>query len=184
MSKITNISPSGRFYGAPSSFGSLRLVGITADGFKVYDRPTSHCHTDRVVLVDALLRIHHGTPAFAKHLVEFDHPIAKSTCVPTRAGDQIVFAKRPKRNGWTRFVLGRTPEPTCIVTIILKRREENPNELILIASYPGTAEPEPWDRHATEGSVAFWATHALCWGSEEVHLDTLAVVDPNMPPAQ
>ena len=53
------------------------------------------------------------------------------------------------------------------VVVILKRTEEY-GYVLLTAFIGKKAEPEPWDRSATEKSVEFWSVRALIWGHEPV----------------
>ena len=100
--------------------------------------------------------------------VDFDHIVGETTCVVTGPGDQIIFSQRPKRFGLTRFVMNRKPEPSCSVVVILKKADYGDDYVLITAFVGEKAEPEPWDRNATEKSLAFWSTHALVWGSEPV----------------
>jgi hypothetical protein len=136
---------------------------------EVVDRYRSHLHEDVVsVLPEALQKISANGRNFIIEEVKFDRIVGESICVATRLGDQIVYAKRPKRWGLTRFVRNRKPEQSSSVVVILKKAEEG-NFFILITAFIGSiAEPEPWDRNATSTSRDFWNTHALVWGYEEV----------------
>jgi hypothetical protein len=109
--------------------------------------------------------------------ITFDRIVGNSICVATAPGDRIVYARRPKRAGLTRFVRNRRPEPSRSVVVILMRIEE-PNSYLLISAYVGSkAEPESWDPNllkkpdphaATAASLKYWASHALVWGSVPV----------------
>ena len=132
----------------------------------VIDRPQSHLHaTVLPLLSEALLQINAGEE-FIQCEVPMGRVVGKSICVATRPGDDIVYAKRPKRWGHTRFAKNREPEDSSSVVIVLKKAEDN--TYILITAFIGSlSEPEPWDRKATQKSRAFWDTHALVWGHEE-----------------
>ncbi len=159
-------------------FSQLEVVGRTADGFTVWDRYNSHCHLERALLREALSRVEFGAAAFAKRMVEFERPVARNDCVATTDTDEIVYALRPNRHGYTRFVLGRGSEPTRTISLILKLKEADAKALVLISAYAGVAEPEPWDRHATPESAKFWETHALRWGCCEVSVESLRLRCP------
>lgn len=136
-------------------------------GEMVVDRYRSHLHQGVALLLpEALARIESRGRDFLVEEVDFGRPIGENICVATAAGDQIVFAKRPKRWGHTRFVLNRTPEPCNHLVVILKAGDGG--EFVFITAFVGRrSEPEPWDRNATANSRAFWTSHALVWGCEE-----------------
>ena len=73
--------------------------------------------------------------------------------------DDILYANRLNKTGYSRFVNGRQPEISNIFTIIIRFRSEL---FEVVAAYFGPkSHPEPWDRIATPQSVDFWKTHAL-----------------------
>ncbi len=143
------------------------FLGRLAGGEAVYDRFNSHLHPGVVeILPEALAQVNANGRQFLVEEAVFDHPIGQTICVATGAGDQVVYAQRPKRAGLSRFVSNREPEESSSVTVILKAGGRG--EYVLITAFVGApAPPEPWDRNATEQSVPFWSTHALCWGAEE-----------------
>jgi hypothetical protein len=142
-------------------------LGRLAGGEAVIDRFNSHLHPGVVeILPEVLARVNANGRQFLVEEVVFDHFVGQTICVATGAGDQIVYAQRPKRAGLSRFVSNREPEESASVTVILKAGDHS--EYILITAFVGQpAPPEPWDRNATEQSVEFWSSHALVWGAEE-----------------
>ncbi len=146
---------------------SLELLGVLGSGQAVFNRHNSHLHGElQGLLSEAFSQIHLQGDQFSKQVVDFGRVIGATICVETRPEDEIIFAQRPKRFGLTRFVLGRQPEPCSTLVVILKLIEGG-NYLLITAFIGGLSEPEPWDRNATEQSVAFWNSHALIWGYEE-----------------
>lgn len=139
-------------------------------GELVVDRHQSHIHPGVVpLLLDALSRIESSGRQFLVEEVDFGRPIGQTVCVRTGAEDQIVFAKRPRRFGHSRFVLNRTPEECSCVVVILKKAEDNESTYVLITAFIGhRAEPEPWDRNATEKSAVFWSSQALVFDTEPI----------------
>ena len=142
-------------------------------GEAVVDRYNSHLHQSAVPLLpEALARIESKGRNFLIEQADFGQPIGESICVATGPGDEIVFAKRPKRFGLTRFVKNRQAEPTSVVTLILKTADGQPGFILVTAFVGPLAEKEPWDstiRNAEERqrSLVFWNSHALVWGGEE-----------------
>jgi len=149
-------------------------------GEVVVDRFHSHLHRGVAPLLpEALARIESNGRDFLVEEVDFGRPIGETICVPTGPGDEIVFAKRPKRFGLTRFVKNRKPEPSSSVTVVLKVTGEDRGAYVLLSAFiGGKPEPEPWDKNATEKSVAFWVSHALVWGCEPVVPGTETTVCP------
>lgn len=143
-----------------------------ASGETVVNRHRSHLHGEvERLLPEALGRVSSAGREFFVDEVDFGRPVGETICVPTGAGDQIVFARRPKRFGASRFVKNRNPEPCSSIVVILKKAEGDDSEdaYVLITAFVGhRPEPEPWDRNATANSRAFWASRALVWGAEEV----------------
>ena len=146
-------------------------------GEAVVDRFNSHLHADVALhLPEALSRVESNGRGFFVEEVDFGQPIGETICVATAAGDQIVYAKRPKRWGNSRFVLNRKPEQCSSLVVILKAGDSG--EYVLITAFVGCRpEPEPWDRRnfsqqpnpqeAERRARKFWTSHALIWGCEE-----------------
>ena len=143
-------------------------------GEVVVNRYISHLHESVLaVLPTALAQVESNGRGFFIEEVDFGQPIGETICVTTGPGDEIVYANRPKRRGPSRFVKNRAPEPCSSVVIILKTADDEPEAFVLVTAFIGhKPEPEPWDRNATPQSRAFWATHALVWGSEPVIFGT------------
>ncbi len=143
-------------------------------GEAVVDRYNSHLHPGVTALLPAVFaELDMAGRAFLVHEHDFGHVVGKSNCVTTGPSDTIVYAKRPKRWGYSRFVLNREPDPCSSVVVILKKATNEENTYVLLTAYVGhLAEPEPWDRNLRDEasrrkSREFWSTHALVWGSEE-----------------
>lgn len=143
-----------------------QVVGISRDGWTVYDRPHSHHHLEPDLLIEVLDRLTLGGKPFVTGTADFERIVAATDCISTLDGDDIVYARREGRKGLTRFVHGRPPELTTFATAVLKRMGDVSNGYLLITAFPGLcAAPEPWDHNATPASRPFWASHALVWGS-------------------
>lgn len=144
------------------------VLGRLMSGEIVVDRPNSHAHIGEMALETALGYVNSFGRDFLVEEVYMGEPVGFSVCVETDESDEIVYAYRPNRSGPTRFVMNREPVQTEEVTIILKRTEDIGRMVLISAWAGGKAEPEPWDRNATEASQDFWKNHALIWGSESV----------------
>ena len=150
-----------------------RFLGTLRNGEKVFDRPRSLLEDSpelRELLSTALWMVDPEGEEFIATEVHFDQPIGKSECVETTPEDKIVYAKRIGKQGYSRFVVGREPEETQSVSLILKKIPEG---YILISAYIGAKAPlEPWAAGADETSREFWKTHALRWGSQPIMFGT------------
>ena len=119
---------------------------------------------------------------FFVRTVDFGRDIGVSACVETSQSDEILFAQREGRQGLTRFVKNKNPDPTSLLTFGLKKDEmSDRNEYLCIFAFFGPkAEPEPWDKNATEAARSFWKDHALVWGFNPIIPGT----ETNTPPPE
>jgi len=147
-------------------------------GEVVIDRKKSHLRSDVLdILPEALVRIEGGAE-FIVAEVDFGRIVGDSLCVLTQTGDEIVYARRLNRIGFTRFVKNRQAEPCSMVTVILKWDDPGECYVVITAFVGHRAEPEPWDFNATANSRAFWDSHALIWGSNPTISDTETTACP------
>lgn len=149
-------------------------------GEAVVDRYNSHLHSNVLdILPEALEKIETKGRKFLVEEVNLGRIIGETICVAAGSSDEIVYAKRPKRFGLTRFVKNRQAEPCSTVVVILKTADEQPGTYVLVTAFiGGKPEPEPWDKNATPKSRDFWASHALVWGKEETITGTETSVCP------
>jgi hypothetical protein len=155
----------------PESSQEIVVLGNLASGEKVIVRKTSHIHDSPELekyLTLALGKIVSNNQNSIEGEVDFGKSIGFSRCVTTSDKDEIVFAMRPKRKGFTRFVKNREPESTDKITVILTKDRQT-NAYLVLTTYVGPkAEPEPWDYRATDKALDFWKNHALISGTEPI----------------
>lgn len=142
-----------------------------SDGLEliIVDRHDSHVHGSDLgqVLTDTIAQLDlKDHPEFTVQTITHEAVVGLSQGVETSPDDEIIFARRHGRKGLTRFVLNRKPEPTNQVTVVLKKI--GPVYMCMSAWFGGQAEPEPWDRNATEESDIFWKNHALIFNPDDV----------------
>jgi len=158
----------------------VNQLGVLQNGKVVVDRYNSHLHNCITRLIPiALSQINPNGQHFVKEVVDFGEIIGEKICVRTSSSDEIIFAQRPKRNGLTRFVKNRKPEPCSrLVMLLIKARDFD--GYVLISAFIGDlSEHEPWDPKADPvKSREFWNNNALIWGSEEVIPGTETTVCP------
>lgn len=143
-----------------------------------------------VVVVDRFSHVHDGTEGYLLEAlgqiytpshyengrnfsreIKYDCSIGKSSCVATGPDDEIVFAKRPGRSGYSRFALDRSAIDSCYLTVALKKLPDGCHlETVFIGK---SAPPEPWDRDALVNigrtlSLNFWRKHALVWEFQKI----------------
>lgn len=139
-------------------------------GEAVVDRINSHItHHPEIVgaLTEILGLIASGNRDYIEEDVDLRRVIGETICVETGLTDEIVYAQRSGRRGPSRFVKGRSPEPTSWATVVLKK-DNSRGCYVIITAHLGRRSLEPWDPRATEADRKYWETHALVWGSQPI----------------
>lgn len=108
--------------------------------------------------------------------------VGRTDLVETVETDDIIYAKRPGRGGYTRFVLGCLPRACSVVTVAMQPIQDEQYELVSAWIGP-IGVPFPDDPAATAGSQEYWARHALVWGTQEVVPGTERSDNPWIKPA-
>jgi hypothetical protein len=160
-----------------------RYLGTTKNGCRVYIPATSHASTHLAdapgleqLVCELLPQLHvEGKNLFTDH--DMGRVVGLTDLVATTEKDEIVYAKRPYRNDYARFVLHREPQPTTYITVALNKRK--PAEYDLVSAWIGSiAPPFPGDIRATTDSEPFWKTHALVWGQQKIQEDSVVTIWP------
>ncbi len=93
--------------------------------------------------------------------------IGTTDLVETTDRDEIVYAMRPLRQVYSRFVKNKKSVPTSWITIDL--RKANETEYYLYTAFVGKLTPSfPGGNYLPEQSNEFWSKHALVWESQDV----------------
>ena len=150
------------------------LFAVSENGVEVFwDPQTSHASThfqDAPSLKEAVKEaisnlVVEGTGIQID--VDMGRMVGVSSLVETNEGDEIVYALRPLRTLYSRFVKNREPEPTSWVSINIQRDKEG--QYNLYTAYIGRLTPSfPGGDYLPEQSKEFWSKHALAWGAQEV----------------
>ena len=151
-------------------------LGITRDGYKVYDRADSHIHDGitKALIKKALSKIYANGVPFKKKELNFYAPIGFNTCVEINSGDEVIMVYRKGRKGKTPMVKGREPEPCNTLTVVIRRDKNYENHYTLITSFIGEGtEREPWDKYIRtpqeqKRCEEYWATHALLYDPDQI----------------
>lgn len=99
--------------------------------------------------------------------IDMERTIGLTDLVETTDADEIIYAKRLNRDNFTRFVKGRSPSPSSLVTMVLRKFDDGSYELWSVWIGPN-APSFPGGGHETKESYTFWENHALVWGTQEV----------------
>ncbi len=147
-------------------------LGRLATGQFVLDRPLSHMHQGAREVIDVALR-HIGVTnserdcVIAREVQLEGGLCGMNLCVETDETDRIVYAVRPGRWCFTRFVMNRMPTTTDIMTVVLRPEASARDRYILVTAYWGQyAPPEIRPGDNNDPASGFWANHALIWGLE------------------
>lgn len=102
---------------------------------------------------------------------DMEFPVGKMDLVETAPGDKIFYAKRPNRQKYNRFVEGKEPVETSIITTDIKRNENG--EFYVHTVYIGRLTPKsPGGGDEEENSWEFWMNHALVAGGQKIDEST------------
>ncbi len=143
-------------------------------GESVYlDTNTSHAithfaHQPKLrIAVEKIISTLQGGPDWVRSEHGMGDVVGTTDLVTTDEDDEIVYAKRPRRQMYSRFVKGKEPTPTSWITIALRKTAER--EYMLYTAFVGRNTPSfPGGDYLPEQSKQFWSNHALVWGSQEV----------------
>ena len=163
----------------PSMFEavSLRKVYRSKDGQPIFNRVNSHLHKGIEPILESIAeQIDCKGRVFIQQEISFNEVIGESILVRLNPGDEVVYAVRKGRKGYSKFVLNRQPEECRTAAIVLKRVDEG--YLIITAFIGRLSAPEPWDKNETAESLPFWNSHALIYGHEDVDEDTFTDICP------
>lgn len=160
------------------------FVATTSNGKKIYvDDQDSHAAThlvDEPGLFELIQEMLAQVKAIGDNLYidrDMGRIVGTSALVATTEEDDILYAKRPNRAIYTRFVRNREPIPTRYVTVVLHKDSEATYNLH--SAWIGRAVPQfPGDSHETPESKPFWANHALIWGSQTIQPGSETRVQP------
>lgn len=149
-------------------------LGKTQNGLDVYvDMKSSHATTHfahNPHLFEFVKRLIPTISAYDE-IVRLDKDmgevVGSTDLVETSEGDEIVYAKRPLRTQYSRFVKNREPQTTTWITVDLRRLENG--EYSLYTAFVGKLTPSfPGGDFLPGQSQEFWSHHALVWGNQEV----------------
>lgn len=158
----------------------------TKNGIEVYYDPiNSHVatHFQDTPKLKTLVKKLLSTHSFKEKEIYQEYKISKivvfSDLVTTDDSDEIIYAKRLNREGYTRFVKNRKPEPTSSSYITIWLKQDNEGKYELASAWIGRTCPAfPDDEYATSKSKPFWVKHALIWGHQAIQKGTETTKNP------
>lgn len=151
------------------SASAVRKVYRNNHGIAFYERVNiTHTHLDlEKFLPEVVSNISNTNYGFMEIEHDFGYYVGASECVETSQSDDLIYAIRKGRKGYTVFVKNRLPIPTSHVTIVLKKATNN-EYVIITAFYGEKAGLEPCDPRATKDDIEFWKNHALIFRENEI----------------
>lgn len=98
--------------------------------------------------------------------------VGNTDAVENDPGDEIVYAKRMKRDVYTSFNKSKLSQPCSVVAMALGR--ENDGSYNLLSTWIGSIDspPFPGDKDETPESKPYWMSHSLVWGSQAIQPGT------------
>ena len=159
-------------------------LGVTKNGYLVtFDIKKSHAVTHfkknpklHELVMNAIQELS-VSENIERHEMKLKEMAGSSDIVETAATDEIVYAMRPLRQQYSRFVKGKTPQPTEYLVVDLRKAENDTYSLYTV--YAGRLTPSfPGGDFMPEQSKEFWSNHALVWGSQEIIPGTETTICP------
>jgi hypothetical protein len=156
----------------------LELFGYTKNNIAVYINTVhSHAlthfrdHPELVEVAKRALATITATEAEIRTEVDMGEPVGLRDLVETDEHDDIIYAIRVGRITYSRFCMNKKPNLTNYVTIGLDHLADD--TYLLYTAFIGRLTPSfPGGNFLPEQSKAFWSTHALAWGSQEIIPDS------------
>jgi hypothetical protein len=153
---------------------SLTLIGTTKNGHDVlFNTDTSHALTHfqknpgLQKLVQKSIPKLIATKEIERYEIDIGEFVGMSDLIETTADDKIIYALRPLRLQYSRFVKNKQPQPTLYIVIDL--RKDTDGIYTLYTAYIGKLTPSfPGGDFMPEQSKEFWSHHALVWGTQEI----------------
>ncbi len=161
----------------------MEYLGTTSDGCEVYvDMECSHAAThfrDSPGLIEVVRKVIPTltmTGDWLRHETDMGVVVGYSDLVSTGPNDEIVYALRPFRTQYSRFVKGKKAEPTTWLALDIRKID---GVYTLHTAFPGRVTPSfPGGNYLPEQSREFWANHALVWGTQEVIPESITSTCP------
>ncbi len=156
----------------------LKKFAVSKNGMKVLvDMESSHAITHfskTPALVDVTKSLIQSLD-LNNELIDMDHDIGYKIglcdLVKTNNNDEIVYALRPNRKVYSRFVKNRLAETSSWVTVRLMKMGEDTYHLH--TAFIGKQTPSfPGGNFMPKRSKEFWSNHALVWGNQDIVLGT------------
>jgi hypothetical protein len=157
---------------------AIRKVYTNKQGIDFYSRVNQHhIHLQlESFLPDLIDKIDTEEKEFIEIELKFPQIIGTSSCVTINNNDNIIYAKRKDRKGYSKFVKNREPIVCNSIFAVFKKTELG---YLIVTIYIGEkAGREPWDKLATVEDYEFWTNHALIYDRNEIRKGTEIISCP------
>ncbi len=157
----------------------MEYLGVLKSGEQVYNRDSTH--VDKVIkdlVLDVLPSIESNDEVHFEKSITFPSNIGICRVVNTTSNDQIYYAVRKNRKGYSRIVKGKEGEQSNVLSLALLKSSET--KYILITAYIGDrAGPEPYDKYCMPSDKEYWLNHAFVEELVEIDKNTITNIPPS-----
>lgn len=108
--------------------------------------------------------------------VDLNRIVGTTSLVKTNPDDEIIYAKRKDREGYSRFVRNRHVTDTSLVSVILLK--ENDCYYVWSAWCGALVPTTPGTDNEMSDSRDFWSDHALIYNPSIVQIETETTICP------
>jgi len=149
-------------------------LGSTKNGFKVYIDPershaiTHFAHQPKLrEAVEKIIPTLEDGPEMIRIEQNMGEVIGTTDLIETTDHDEIVYAMRPRRMVYSRFVKNKQPRPFSWITLAMRKTKNN--EYAVYTAFVGRNTPSfPGGNYLPEQSKDFWSNHALVYEVQDI----------------
>jgi hypothetical protein len=112
--------------------------------------------------------------------IEYDmgRSIGYNFVVGTKETDTVFYAQLIRDNVYSRFVKNGKPLATQYLTLVLKRRDDDPAYDLLDVWVGNLNPPRPGSDDETAESIPYWQNHAFILDTQQLQTRTITKVCP------
>lgn len=159
----------------------MEYLGVLKSGEQVYNRDSTH--VDKVIkdlVLGVLPSIESNDEVHFEKSITFPNNIGICRVVRATFNDQIYYAVRKNRKGYSRIVKGKEGEQSNILFLVLHKYPEDGTKYVLITAYIGDrAGPEPYDKYCMPSDKEYWLNNAFVEELVEIDNNTITNIPPS-----